>query len=177
MSDSRKYDGGKARLDLVPYPDLHILDIDVPVATMYEALQLWFHGAPFALSMPIPRNQLVGIATVLGFGAAKYGERNWETPGLVYSRLFAAAARHAEAWARGELLDPESGLPHSWHFWCNVVFIVTFTARGRTDLDDRPPAHPSVTSQIDRTVALAAQVSDLGTMSPGPDPAKPNGIN
>jgi hypothetical protein len=170
----KKLDGGKPRMDLIPYPDLHIIDIAVPVDTMYEALQLWFYGAPFALTMPIPRNELVGVATVLGFGAAKYAPRGWEK-GIEFSRVFSAAARHAEAWARGELLDPESGYPHAWHFWCNVVFIVTFTSRGRTDLDDRPPAHPSVRSQIDGMTTLRAQID--GIMSPGPNPAKPNGIN
>lgn len=176
MSDSRKYDGGKARMDLVPFADIHVMDIDVPVDTMYEALKLWFHGAPFTLTMPIPRNQLVGLATVFGFGAAKYGARGWED-GIEFSRVYAAAARHAEAHALGELLDPESGLPHVWHFWANVVFIVTFTARGRTDIDDRPPAHPSVRTQLDRMSMLRGQTSDDGVMSPGPDPRNPNGVN
>lgn len=148
MTDAKKFDSDKPRLDLIPYPDVRILDLEVPIETMYEALQVWFHGRPFALRMPIPRQQLIGIATVLGFGAAKYGDRNWES-GLAYSRVFAAAARHAEAWASGDLLDPESGLLHSWHFWCNVMFLVTFTARDRVDLDDRPAPHPEVRKQIE----------------------------
>jgi hypothetical protein len=177
MTEAKKFDGGKPRLDLVPWPDLHVMDdISIPVETMYETLKLWFFGSPFRLTMPIPRGEIVGVAQVLAMGAVKYGDRNWEL-GLPFSRIFAAAGRHAEAWARGEILDPESGLSHSSHFWCNVIFLVTFTMRNRADLDDRPPAHAAVREQLDRMTSFVAQTSDSGIMSPGPNPKAPNGVN
>jgi len=171
-----KKDAGKPALDLVPFPDLVLTDSDVPVETMYGALQAWYYGAPLALTLPIPRRHIPGMAAVLGFGAAKYQPRGWEV-GIPYSRVFAAAARHAEADYRGEALDPETGFPHAWHFWCNVMFLVTYAARGRADLDDRPPASPRVRDMLDRIAAFAAQTTGNGVMAPGPNPAAKNGIN
>src|SRR6266403_5346522 len=77
------------------------------------------------------------VVKILTFGAGKYGDRNWER-GIVYSRLFAATVRHLSAWWRRDDLDPESGRSHLAHVLCCVAFILTFTLRGRTDLDNRP---------------------------------------
>jgi hypothetical protein len=85
----------------------------------------------------IPWDGLGPAVDVLRMGAAKYGERNWEQ-GIKYSRLFAATMRHLTAWWESEDKDPESGLSPLAHALCDVLFLLAFVVRGRTDLDDRP---------------------------------------
>jgi hypothetical protein len=179
MSDIKvgaRQNAGKARMDLIPWPDIVVTDDELDMELVYEFLKVWFYGAPTPLEVRIPRRQLLGIASVLGrvVDLGKYAPRNWEI-GQQASTCFNSASRHAEAAARGELLDPETGFPHEYHFWTNVMFAVVMAKRGRADMDDRPPAHPAIRAQLDRAESLIAQLT--GTMSPGPNPAKPNGIN
>jgi hypothetical protein len=68
---------------------------------------------------------LEGLSAVLTFGATKYGPNNWRK-GIVYSRLIGSLKRHLTAIEKGELIDPESGLPHIDHFGCNWMFLSTF---------------------------------------------------
>jgi len=84
----------------------------------------------------IPPEIEEAIAMVLTFGAAKYGERNWEK-GMHWGRPYAAMRRHMAAWWKGEERDAESGMPHTWHAACCLAFIVAFEARGM-GTDDRP---------------------------------------
>jgi len=84
----------------------------------------------------IPPEIEEAIAKVLTFGAAKYGERNWEL-GMKWGRPYAALRRHMAAWWSGEDNDPETGMPHTWHAACCIAFIVAFEARG-VGTDDRP---------------------------------------
>jgi hypothetical protein len=79
------------------------------------------------------------IAKVLTFGAAKYGDRNWEL-GMKWGRPYAALRRHMAAWWSGEHKDPETGMPHTWHAACCIAFLVAFEARG-SGTDDRPKSH------------------------------------
>ncbi len=69
------------------------------------------------------------LATILTFGANKYGDRNWEK-GMDWGRLYAAMKRHLNAWRKGEKLDPESGCPHLWHAFTCLSFLVTYETRG-----------------------------------------------
>lgn len=74
---------------------------------------------------------LEALATVLAYGAKKYGDRNWENGGgdpQFYERVFAAGQRHAWAPRRGEQRDQETGFPHSWHELCNAMFKVHYEA-------------------------------------------------
>jgi hypothetical protein len=159
MSDqNQKKDAGKPRFDLLPWADVAVADHEHTVGDAFEALKVWWTGRPFALKFALPRRQVRGVSAVLAMGAAKYAPRGWEA-GIQFSRIFAAAARHADAWASGEHLDPESGLPHESHFWCNVIFLVTFTGRGRTDLDDRPEPSPKTVAGLDQMQALVAQLT------------------
>lgn len=58
------------------------------------------------------------LGKVYTYGATKYGDRNWEN-GLDEDRLIAASRRHQLAYAKGEQLDQESGLPHlAQAAWC-----------------------------------------------------------
>lgn len=84
----------------------------------------------------LPADALGEVGKVLTFGAAKYGERNWEA-GMAWQRLYGAALRHLFAWQRGEDRDAETGLPHLAHAACCVLFLLAYSARGLPG-DDRP---------------------------------------
>lgn len=84
----------------------------------------------------IPPEIEAAIAKVLTFGAAKYGERNWEL-GMKWGRPYAALRRHMAAWWSGEDNDPETGLSHLSHAACCLAFLVAYEERG-AGTDDRP---------------------------------------
>ena len=88
--------------------------------------------APLGL---LDRYALEQTSLVMGFGAAKYGRDNWRG-GIAYSRLINAALRHLMAFNDGEDIDPESGLPHTAHLACCVMFLQNME-HTRKDLDDR----------------------------------------
>lgn len=175
---TQKLDSGKARYDLIPWGDIPLTDADYPVDAVFEALKTWWTGKPFQLQLPLPRRQVPGLSKVLAMGAAKYAPRGWEK-GIEFSRIFAAAARHAQEHLAGENIDPESGLAHENHFWANVVFLVVFTARGRADLDDRPEASAKTRADFDRLEALAAQLTGRTAVSAAglADPTTGKGSN
>lgn len=75
------------------------------------------------------------VGSVLTFGARKYAAHNWRG-GISYSRLIGACLRHVFAILRGEDTDPESGLPHSAHASCCLMFL-SWMMTHRKDLDDR----------------------------------------
>lgn len=70
------------------------------------------------------RGGIEGVAKVLAFGAAKYGEWNWERVEDGERRYYAAAIRHIAAHNGGELNDPESGLPHLAHALTSIMFLI-----------------------------------------------------
>lgn len=77
-------------------------------------------------------------AQVFDYGKRKYAEWNW-VKGMPWSVPFACAVRHLMAILRGETNDPESGLPHRGHVFCNLVMLMTFE-NTYPEGDDRPPA-------------------------------------
>lgn len=78
---------------------------------------------------------LEGVSRVLGFGANKYVAHNWRA-GISTSRLISAAYRHLGAINKGEDYDPESGLQHSYHLACCIMFLASMI-NNRPDMDDR----------------------------------------
>lgn len=93
----------------------------------------------------LPLDALEEVGKVLTFGAAKYGERNWES-GIKYGRLFGAALRHLFSWFRGEDRDPETGLSGLAHAACCILFLLAYVIRGKGKVfDDRPKESPWVT--------------------------------
>lgn len=83
----------------------------------------------------LDRDFLEGTAQVMAFGAVKYGKGNWKT-GFAHSRLADAAMRHIIAWASGEDIDPESGLPHIDHASASLNML-RGNQRLHPELDDR----------------------------------------
>jgi hypothetical protein len=83
----------------------------------------------------IPTDVLEEIGFVLGSGAKKYEDRNWER-GMSWSRVYGAAIRHLYAYWKGENNDPETGRPHLAHAACCVLFLLAYQLR-KTGLDDR----------------------------------------
>lgn len=80
---------------------------------------------------------LEGVARVLEYGAQKYAKNNWMS-GMAWTVVFGSILRHLWAWARGETLDLESGLPHLHHAACGLMFLCRYTGDGRyRKLDDR----------------------------------------
>lgn len=84
----------------------------------------------------IPVSAIRSIATVLTYGADKYGDRNWEK-GLSWSRVYAAAQRHLLAWFAGDDVDNESKLSHLDHALTNIAFLTHYSLYNKA-YDDRP---------------------------------------
>lgn len=101
---------------------------------------------PIELLSPVA---LIATATVLAFGANKYGPHNWRH-GLAYSRLLGATFRHLLAFMGGEDLDAETGLPHLDHAAAEIMFLQELT-RTRKDLDDRYKPSTQNSSSISAT--------------------------
>ena len=73
----------------------------------------------------VPRALKAAVATVMGFGAKKYGRDNWRL-GMAKERVLAAAMRHLDALCEGEETDPESGLSHAAHAATNIGFYLHY---------------------------------------------------
>lgn len=71
----------------------------------------------------VPLDVMENVAKILTMGADKYGENNWQELPNFWSRYKAALLRHLAAIDKGELIDPESGLPHIDHVLCNAMFL------------------------------------------------------
>lgn len=78
-------------------------------------LDLLVDGVPVALEE---------VGKILTFGAQKYAAHSWKTVPNNKERYKAALVRHLLAHSRGEVIDPESGLPHLAHLACNALFIL-----------------------------------------------------
>lgn len=60
----------------------------------------------------IPPYPLEMLGMLYTWGATKYAKHNW-TKGLLWSETLAAIKRHTLKIEKGELIDKESGIPHS----------------------------------------------------------------
>lgn len=84
----------------------------------------------------IPPEVEVALARILGHGAQKYEDRNWER-GMDWGRVYAAARRHLNKFWAGIDIDSDSGMPHIDHALCCLAFLSTYYHR-RIGLDNRP---------------------------------------
>lgn len=87
----------------------------------------------------IPFEILDDVAKVLANGAKKYGRHNWRK-GMDWSRLQSALLRHYSAFADGEDIDPDSGLPHMSHVIVNAMFLASYQMEGNGNDDRRLPS-------------------------------------
>lgn len=73
---------------------------------------------------------LVGVVSVLGFGARKYAADSWQRVDNARERYHDALYRHLNAIERNGFLarDPETGLLEWFHVACNALFLATFAA-------------------------------------------------
>lgn len=79
------------------------------------------------------------IAKALMSGADKYGRRNFADPNttMLMSTYVGAFLRHTTALQRGELTDPDSGLPHLAHIGANVHVVMAAIEAGTMMFDTR----------------------------------------
>lgn len=143
-----RYNTGKPPLDLVPLSLLaayhqHRPDYDALSDEQKSAI-----AALDALGMFQAREgKLLDVLYALGdgwgecaqvfeYGRRKYAAWNW-AKGMPWSAPIACAARHLLAIIRGEHTDPESGLSHRGHVFCNIVMLGTYMGTF-TEGDDRP---------------------------------------
>jgi hypothetical protein len=83
----------------------------------------------------VPWQAVEEVVRVLEFGKTKYNEPgygpetwNWtKGSGLNRWRVLNAVFRHVTAYARGEELDPESGLSHLAHACCGLWFLIYYS--------------------------------------------------
>lgn len=71
---------------------------------------------------------VAGACRVFEFGAVKYARKDWKK-GLEPNEIIDSLLRHLTSYQNGEVLDPESGLPHVDHITCNALFLATFGKR------------------------------------------------
>ena len=71
----------------------------------------------------IPPEWETALAEVLTYGAKKYKPNNWRKGEK--ERYHGAVMRHWNAYRSGEVNDPETGMPHLWHMFTNVGFLIT----------------------------------------------------
>lgn len=71
-------------------------------------------------------NAIEGMLKVATFGAGKYKRSSWQTVPNALERYEDALYRHLLSLAKGEEIDPESGLPHIDHAVWNVLAISEF---------------------------------------------------
>lgn len=83
----------------------------------------------------LSRTWLLGVSSVMAFGAKKYAPNNWRK-GIERTRLISAALRHILAYNEGEDTDPETGLSHLDHASCCLMF-ARETHETHPELDDR----------------------------------------
>lgn len=74
-------------------------------------------------------NALAGVVSVGTFGANKYSDGGWLHVEGGIQRYRDAQLRHEYKLSLGELVDPESGLPHDFHRAWNVLAQVELKAR------------------------------------------------
>jgi len=76
----------------------------------------------------IPADASEAEALVWMHGQEKYGRGNWEKlwGEDTVNVVLASAFRHMMAIQKGEMVDPESGLPHAAHVRCNMAMLIRY---------------------------------------------------
>lgn len=133
-----RHNEGKPPLWLLPWSALEPRIIDARSDAAY-ALWSWGRGEQMAWIEHLREpGVLEGASTILQFGTKKYAHFNWEK-GLSFIDTISSGLRHAVAEG---MKDPDSGLPHIHHLYCNLIFAAHFDANQAQykAFDDRPEA-------------------------------------
>ena len=77
----------------------------------------------------LPWDAVLACGETLAYGAQKYGEDNWSRVPNGRARYLAASLRHIVAFAQGEWLDAESGLPHLAHALTSLMFLYELASK------------------------------------------------
>ena len=101
------------------------------------------YGCPLAI---------LGVASVLTYGAKKYEAHSWKKVENNWERYWDAKERHELAIASGEEIDPESGLPHIFHVACNAMFLAELYAERKKN---EPKYEVSLTPAPPRRVEIS----------------------
>ncbi len=138
-----RYNAGKPPYELIPLTMVSaFFGTDSPTVRALRNLGAWQAGGTADLLLEALRelgdDGWEQCAEVFDYGRGKYAEWNW-AKGMAWSVPLACAARHLVALVRGEHLDPESGLPHRGHVFCNLVMLYVFHVTFPSG-DDRPSA-------------------------------------
>lgn len=72
----------------------------------------------------LPFREVEYVVKVLTKGSEKYADHNWHKIDNIPDRYFSACLRHISAWHQGEMLDPETKLPHIAHAICCLLFML-----------------------------------------------------
>lgn len=83
----------------------------------------------------LPTLPLEYVARVYTMGAKKYSDHNWRK-GMAWSRVYDAMLRHLNKYWGGEVIDPESGLPHLAHVVFGCFSLMEYQ-QTHPELDDR----------------------------------------
>lgn len=80
----------------------------------------------------IPMDAVEEVVKVMTFGARKYAKHNWCK--VEPERYLSALLRHLTAIQKGEVIDPDSGLPHMSHVACNAIFLTSLQLEGKLNI-------------------------------------------
>jgi len=127
----RKYDRNKARYDLLPKSASLLIQYESDLfKAYYESMTSKSQEEQLAtLTRLLKRLRdhciLDDIASVVAYGADKYGDDNWKKVSGT-GRYWAALGRHISAMgdAGGNDIDCESGLSHAAHASTNILFLI-----------------------------------------------------
>lgn len=86
-----------------------------------------------------------GEARVWESGSIKYTRGNWLI-GMPWTECADSVLSHLTAILNGEMIDPDSGLPHADHLVC-AAKILSHSYHTRKDLDDRGETHADIQNQ------------------------------
>lgn len=104
-------------------PVLHYDVASTGTCTLRTASGLKHDGGKPLAAIPYQDfpHAMTAVVDVATFGAAKYARSSWKSVPNAAQRYADAMHRHMLAQARGERLDPESGLPHCAHIAWNAL--------------------------------------------------------
>lgn len=133
MSKERglRYNEGKRQWSLVDFeslePMVEVLEYGAHKYSVYEDEQgIQYKGDEISISYVKEKNLKV----------ISSGRDNWKK-GFPLTEISESLLRHQFALLKGELIDPQSGLPHIGHLLCNALFFA-YTLRHKPEFNNLP---------------------------------------